>query len=61
MARPEPFRGALRPLASTPDGHAPAVCRTLRDEDIPTPSVLKRDGREIRKADPAHEAAGHTG
>ena len=52
MALSEPFRCALRPPASTPDGDAAAVCRTLRDEDVPVPSVLKGDGREMQEGRP---------
>ena len=52
MALSEPFRCALRPLASTPDGDAAAVCRTLRDKDVPVPSVLKGDGREMQEGRP---------
>ena len=57
MALSEPFRCALRPLTSTPDGDAAAVCRTLRDEDVPVRRCSRETAESCRKAGPRHEAA----
>ena len=61
MALSEPFRCALRPLASTPDADAAAVCRTLRDEDVPVRRCSRETAERCRNAGPRHEAAVRAG